>query len=594
MLAVSMSSRRSRALRSLFAVAVLGAASSTAFATNYTVGIGCTYPTIQAAVNAAQMQVSGSRPVIYIVGNQQYDKQAIVTSAHSMSFIGGVADCTHLTPSNKTTINGNGTASVFSVTGTTAGQLVVFSHLYISGGGGSSGGGIFFNGAGAMNVDNATIDSNKATEGGGIRFIASGGAADLYINDNTSITNNTAVNSGGGIRAEGAATVHIDKDNTWLAFNKATNGQGGAVLVYGAMVHIGSPGLKVGNGYAGVIFDNVAQYGGGVAALSNGNGVAAIELYASDAANPVIVEQNRAYNAGGGLYVKPFINSNTFIDGAIQIGGAHVDNNVAAEGSGIYADEDFYSTFDSYKGGLVDMVGGYCTVGLVCNSVSNNVNEDSTNAPTTGSAILIQTDGALRTAQLTMRGNQGAHAIRVVDNLEDTVKLDTCLLTDNTVTGELVYLGHAAANITQCTLANNDIGGTAVLYGETGFSMTNSIVAQGALPTLHYSGNAGGASIDYVMSNETSTLSIGTHVINADPSFVDVPNGDYHLGATSSAIDIAPNGAATDRDLDNRARDQDLPNVTNLGGARDLGAYERQLRYCGAADTFFCDGFQQP
>jgi len=31
--------------------------------------------------------------------------------------------------------------------------------------------------------------------------------------------------------------------------------------------------------------------------------------------------------------------------------------------------------------------------------------------------------------------------------------------------------------------------------------------------------------------------------------------------------------------------------VPNLGDVRDLGAYERQLHYCGAAYTVFCSTF---
>jgi hypothetical protein len=42
---------------------------------------------------------------------------------------------------------------------------------------------------------------------------------------------------------------------------------------------------------------------------------------------------------------------------------------------------------------------------------------------------------------------------------------------------------------------------------------------------------------------------------------------------------------------DYRPRDQDATGVPDLDGVRDLGAYERQLRYCGAADTVFCSNF---
>ena len=46
-----------------------------------------------------------------------------------------------------------------------------------------------------------------------------------------------------------------------------------------------------------------------------------------------------------------------------------------------------------------------------------------------------------------------------------------------------------------------------------------------------------------------------------------------------------------DYDLDGRLRDLDVPDTLNGEGVRDLGAYECQRRYCGAADTVFCSNF---
>jgi hypothetical protein len=63
------------------------------------------------------------------------------------------------------------------------------------------------------------------------------------------------------------------------------------------------------------------------------------------------------------------------------------------------------------------------------------------------------------------------------------------------------------------------------------------------------------------------------------------------LMPNSLAIDVAPPVVGDDRDLDNRPHDQDTPSVPDQDGVRDLGAYERQRRYCGAADTVYCDNF---
>jgi hypothetical protein len=200
----------------------------------------------------------------------------------------------------------------------------------------------------------------------------------------------------------------------------------------------------------------------------------------------------------------------------------------------------------------------------------------------------------MQAQQLIMRGNQGAHAIRVVDSLNSPLQLDTCLFADNAVTAELVTFGSAAATVSQCTFAYNSIGGVAVLRAETGFTLTNSVAAQGSLPTIAYTGSGNGETLDYILSLETATLGAGHHIIQGDPAFVDPGNGDFHPRSISLAIDVAPAGSAGEMDLDNRPRDIDLASVPNLGGPRDLGAYELQsaILACGANDTIFCDGFE--
>jgi hypothetical protein len=576
-------------------MALLFIASSTAHAVNYTVGAaggGCGYTTIAAAITAAEAQISGSRPIIYIANNQTYTAQALSISAASMSLIGGVPDCSHFTATGNTTISGRTGAAVITVRNMVAGKQLILSHLTITGGHGGSGGGVDYVGAGAMNIDNSSITDNQATDGGGIHFGGNGSsAAELYLHANTFVTNNTANGgSGGGLRADGKANVHIDEDQTWFYNNHADSGSGGGLVVVGpAYAHIGSPGYMIAS-YIGVMYQNRALNGGGVAAIAGSQGAAQIDIFNTDVDHPVRIEQNRASSKGGGIYLSAYGQSVpiVFSAAAANLGGAQIDQNAAPEGSAVYADEV------EDNGSDINIYAKRCTPGITCNSMSYNRAVDSADHPTAGSTVLIQTDGSLRGHELTMRGNEGAHAIRVVDGLSEWgFNLDTCLIAENTVTAELVTFGSAAATITQCTFAGNSISGPSVMYAETGFTMTNSIVAQGALSTLHYVGSGAGRTIDYVMAQETASLGPGgTRIINSDPLFVDASNGDFHLKANSPAIDIAPAGAAGDSDLDNRPRDQDMPNVSNLDGVRDLGAYERQLSSCDVGDTIFCDGFE--
>lgn len=592
--------RRRKSRRNRLAALILLGATLQAHATNYWVGADsqCDYATIADAISAASAQLSGSFPKIYVATNQTYSNQALAINQGEqshISLIGGVPNCGTTTSSGSTTINGGAGTSVITIRGAIT---VTLSHLTITGGndviGGNDdeGGGVDYAGVGALLIDNTTIFDNRAEDGGGIRFQGNGGAADLYLNENTFITNNTANATGGGIRVEDNATAHIDADQTWIAMNEATNGYGGGIAaVGGAYVHIGSPGYRIAD-YAGVVYQNTAQYGGGLAAIANNNVAAPVfEIVATDPNHPVRIEQNRAYHTGGGIYLSTYEDNSGGGGGEAKMDGAQIDDNAAQEGSGIYADTASSTLYTG--GGFIWFYAADCAADVECNTVSNNRAVDGSDNPTAGSAILVQTQGSLVAEHLAMRGNQGAHAIRVVDSLDVPLQLDTCLIANNSATAELVTFGGAAATLNQCTLANNTIGGPAVIRAETGFTMTNSIVAQGFLPTIAYTGTGNGETLDYILSLETATLGAGQHIIQGDPAFVDQDNGDFHLREFSLAIDVAPAGDPGDRDLDNLPRGIDLPGVPNVDGPRDLGAYELQsaLQTCGVSDTIFCYGF---
>ena len=96
-----------------------------------------------------------------------------------------------------------------------------------------------------------------------------------------------------------------------------------------------------------------------------------------------------------------------------------------------------------------------------------------------------------------------------------------------------------------------------------------------------------------VTRRDISTLPAVEGVALGRPTYVNGAAGNYRLALNSLGVDFAPPIVGDDRDLDNNPHDQDLPEVGNLYGVRDLGAYERQ-RSCGAGDTIFCDGLGDP
>jgi hypothetical protein len=563
---------------------------------NKTADNSCTYGTIQAAINAATC-AAGTKIILNSSGD--YTNQNLSITNKNITLIGrpNTPSCSTATAVCGTffpcptaplrTIHGNlkirGTSNV-----TIQYLEITDGHGATDGSGHTWGGGIDYAATGRLDITTSTIDNNSANDGGGIRFQGYGGAADLYLHSNTLINSNTATSggSGGGLRVEGNATLHADEPNTWISYNLAADKGGGIIVIGPATAHIGSNGF----GALGVISDNTANYGGGISILGTSDSAAQLTVYPTDPNRPVRIERNLAYHTGGGIYLTP--GSGGSADAIL--GGVHVDDNAAQEGSGIYVDLD-----SSLNATVPDLkfYPGHCAAGVECNTVSDNraVATDSAGhqTATDGSAILLQTQSYAEFAQLAMRRNQGAHVIRVADSLNGPLALDTCLIADNTTTAELMTFGSAAASVNQCTIAGNSIGGTSVLYAETGFSMTNSIIEQGSLPAVHYVGSGNGITLDYLLlSPAAPTPSLGaTHIVKADAQFVDTGNGDFHLAPNSPAVDVAPPVTGDDRDLENRPRDQDLPEVSNINGDRDLGAYERQLSACDVGDTIFCNGF---
>jgi len=134
----------------LFTVAI---APAQAAPKNFHVGAGCTYATIQAALEAERMNPGSPVDFIWVVRNQPYDAQDIQIHDQNVFLYGGI------------------------------------------------GGSINFAGTGKLTIGSSTITNNHAEYGGGINFRGTGSAndiAELWINFETQITNNTATTSGGG------------------------------------------------------------------------------------------------------------------------------------------------------------------------------------------------------------------------------------------------------------------------------------------------------------------------------------------------------------------------------------------------------------
>jgi hypothetical protein len=615
----------SRRLMLASSLGVVSCLPASAFAFSiFTVGpaADCPYSTIQAAVDAARD--TPGRDLVWIsndlVGGTRHDyanEHVVVNDPDGVVIEGGFVSCADpdIEANDYTTISGTGNdgGPVFEIAG--AGGDVSLNNLFITGANrddDASGGGVAFTGqvGGDLYLFNTSVSLNRAGYGGGINVDGNVAPAALHVWQNSLILNNTAATSGGGIRLEGNARLFVLDPETLIAGNHALGGYGGGIEVLGpARADIGSPGY----GTNAVVQFNDAQYGGGIAALAiNAGEDATVRVFTTDPHNPVQISHNSAVRTGGGIYLKPEVNFSIFSNASLCAFDFRINDNIAQDGAAIYADEDSNATFD-YLGGFVELnesdpcgpesppaLGAVaCDASTPCNEIDENVAEDSAGQPTPGSTIMVQSEGRFRGTRFNMRRNRGAHALREVNDALTTVYMFNCLIADNEVTEELIYgVGDpdgdnlSQLSITNCTLAGNAIGAANVIRLEAfELDFENSIVDQPGVATLSYVGPH--SIVDYLLSNDTSTLPVNTGVLQGEPTFFDPTNGDYHLQRTSLGVDFAP--AANGLDLDRRSRTVDLPDVANEYGPLDLGAYEIQIDVpagCAVADTVFCNGFE--
>lgn len=520
--------------------------------TTHTVGDGCTYATIAAALAAAS---PGDK--LLLEGGRPFTEN--ITIPITLTVQGGYPGCASGS-SARTTLDGSASGPVVIVN---RAIVVSLQNLSITNGStGFEGGGIRFawgGGTGTLNLTNVLIYGNTAQWGGGLWV----GPNAVVNGENVEIYNNTAITFGGGVRLfggrvnfvnsyiyentsplggglyatleEGHAPV-VDLITSDLYYNQALSGGGlggGVYLREGTLSMMDNSDL----------IDNDAFHGGGAYVVSS--------TLTLDGESSWIY-YNSATENGGGVYAQ---NSEVYLEDGAQLysntaqtgGGAYLDgsslygrkaairyNTANLRGGGVYATN--YSVFDM---GL----GSYPCLGMRCSRLSNN-----TATVYYGGGLYVGGFSVAHLYNTFIESNSADYGGGLYAYNYSTVTVYNSLFARNDAVvsgaGDAVRLNLYAAMTG---------GGNTFAYNDAGGASTGSAIDMTAGSTLTFSNSiVWGHASSINDGGQTVTCSniqggyTGTGNLNVDPQFVYPAGADFRLQTTSPVIDRCATGQSVD------------------------------------------------
>ena len=509
----------------------------------------CTVHTIQAAIDRAIGNGGDERILVTNdVDGDGYRESLSLVGQHEgtrLEIVGGLSDCVKQeSTSVRTTVHAG-------VPGQAALVMLGWVDIRVSGlhlEGGSKG--IEWQGYGDVELADVALGVNN---GAGIAAIGNGGEARVLFSGNVEVSDNL----GDGIFLWDAMLA-IRGDGNAVARNV-----GSGIMVDGASsVQIGARGrvISANRGY-GVVVNHSGE-----------NEAPPTLLYSIDAADPLRISGNRL----GAIFQTAIGSSHRVCMRGVAMDG-HGGPVLRVHGSlatlDVNGDQCLFPPEADIACAAPRELGQ-------CNTIVANA--------AAGQPLVVAREGArINLQRVLIAGNSAASLLSSLqgsNEVASTIALRNAVVAGNIAEPRLIEaVNDSSVEVTDTTIrANQGNFATFAAGGAYSLAVTDSIVDQ-PQPLMSSSSDPSALRMTRVLArNRDGMPDGGDHdILLGTPIYLDA---DGHLAPGSPGVDHAPAGGGLD--FDGHPRDVDLPDVPNVQGVRDLGAFETP------EPPLFSDGFE--